>query len=303
MDDVTVAAPAGHTVVSAQPVPYDFQRPTTLAREHSRILDVAFDTFARQWSSQLATRLRTKATVTPLPAALATYDAYTASLPALTCMVLLHVPGAETRGILQLPVSTAADWVSRMLGSDGESLPAHRKLTGTEIGILRRTLTAAMDDLAYSFTGVLDAAPVPDLAVHYNPGFAQAAAPTDLMVVAGFTVTTGSGEPASFSLALPSDSVLPKLGSSNPVDTGQDAARLAMEQLTATPVEVRLEANPVRINSMALLKLQVGDVLPLTHTSNRPFNVTVDGHHLGSAVNVVDGSRKYMKIVETELDQ
>lgn len=296
MTSGTTASPALYT-------PYDFQRPTTLAREHSRVLDVATDTFARQWSSQMTTRLRAKTSVTPVLAILATYDTYTASLPATTCMMLLRLAGTETRGILQMPVDTAADWVSRMLGSNGETLPENRDLTGTEVAVLRRTMSGVMEDLAYSLTGVLDTAPVPELGVHYNPGFAQAAAPTDLMIVSAFMVTTGTGAPESFTLALPADIILPRLGSSNPVDTDQDAPRLAMEQLTATPVEVRLETNALKINSMDLLKLAVGDILPLTHTSNRPFNLTVDGQHLATAVDVVDGSRKYMKIVETELDQ
>lgn len=299
----------GLSVASGEPaapghyVPYDFQRPTTLAREHSRILDVASDTFARQWSSQMTTRLRAKTSVSPVLAILATYDTYTASLPATTCMMLLRLAGTENRGVLQMPVDTAADWVSRMLGSNGETLSVDRDLTGTEVGVLRRTMSGVMEDLAYSFNGVLDTAPVPEPGVHYNPGFAQAAAPTDLMIVAAFVVTTGNGAPASFTLALPADLILPRLGSSNPVDTEQDAPRLAMEQLTATPVEVRLETNHLPINSMDLLKLSVGDILPLTHTSNRPFNLTVDGQRLATAVDVVDGSRKYMKIVETELDQ
>lgn len=297
------AITVGALTPSERSLPYDFQRPTTLAREHSRILDVAFDTFARQWSSQMTTRLRTKTSVSPVLAILATYDTYTASLPATTCMMLLRLEGTENRGVLQMPVERAADWVSRMLGSNGESLRANRDLTGTEVGVLRRTMSGVMEDLAYSFTGVLDAAPMPELGVHYNPGFAQAGAPTDLMIVCAFVVTTGDGAPDSFTLALPADTILPQLGSSNPVDTEQDAPRLAMEQLTATPVEVRLETNALKINSMDLLKLAVGDILPLTHTSNRPFNLTVDGQHLAQAVDVVDGSRKYMKIVETELDQ
>ena len=294
---------SGSMVASADYLPYDFQRPTTLAREHSRILDVACDTFARQWSSQMTTRLRTKTTVTPVLAVLATYDTYTASLPSSTCMMLLHVAGTEIRGVLQMPIETAADWVSRMLGSDGETLPPARDLTGTEIGVLRRTMSGVMEDLAYSFSGVLDTAPVPESGIHYNPGFAMAAAPTDLMIVAAFVVTTGSGAPESFTLALPADVILPRLGSSNPVDTEQDAPRLAMEQLSATPVEVRLEATPLQVNSMDLLKLSVGDILPLTHARSRPFAVTVGGQTLATAVDVVDGSRKYMKILETELDQ
>lgn len=38
---------------SGQPEAYDFRRPMTLAREHGRVFEMAFETFARQWGTQL----------------------------------------------------------------------------------------------------------------------------------------------------------------------------------------------------------------------------------------------------------
>ncbi|XKH58300.1 flagellar motor switch protein FliM (plasmid) [Citricoccus nitrophenolicus] len=282
------------------PEPYDFQRPTTLARDHSRTLDVAFDTFSRQLGSMLSNRLRTKTTVNPASAKLGTYSDYIEQLPSHTVMMLLRVDDVEARGVFQLPLAAAVDWVSRMLGSNGETVTGERKLTPTEVAVLRGVVAGAMEDLAYSFTNVLDAPPTPEPVVHYNPGFAQAATPTDLMVGTTLVINTGSGEDVPVTLYLPSAAVMPKLGSSNPVDTDQDAARLAMEQLGQTPVEVLLETKKVRIDSLDVLRLKAGDVLDLGHSTALPFHLTVDGHRLATAIDVIHGSRKFMQINETE---
>lgn len=287
---------------SGRVVPYDFQQPSTLAREHARRLDTFLEAFARQWSSQLGARMRTQVSVTPAPASLVTYDAYTASLPATTSLVLLQLEGVEARGVLQLPLATVVDWVSRMLGSAGETGPVQRHLTATESGILRRTVRAAMADLAYAFTGVLEATPVPDETVHHGPRQAQAATPAAQMIVTPLGLTVGAQETVTATLALPASAILPRLGATHPVDEEQDAPRLAMEQLAATPVEVCLEMDPAPVSSLDVLRLDVGDLVPLNHPSTRPFTVTVGGTRLATAIPVVNGSRTYLRIIETELD-
>uniref|UniRef100_UPI0037045857 hypothetical protein n=1 Tax=Vibrio cidicii TaxID=1763883 RepID=UPI0037045857 len=70
---------------------YDFRRPTTLAREHSRVLELAFETFARQWATQLTAKVRVLSQVTCDSVAMQTYDEYAASLPATTAMVLCEL--------------------------------------------------------------------------------------------------------------------------------------------------------------------------------------------------------------------
>lgn len=281
-------------------VPYDFQRPTTLAREHSRILDTAGETLARQLTSSLGTRLRAKVTVSPSPASLTTYSSYTDSLPSTTAIWLLAMDASDIRGLFQMPVEVAADWVSRMMGSDGEVFTADHRLSPTEVGIMRKTVAQVMEDLNYSFGNLMDAPPVPESSVHYSPGFAQAAGPSDLMVLNYYTITVGTDTPVLVSMALPSELIMPRLGSSNPVDSEQDAARLMLEQVSTAPVTVNLEATHTELNSLDILKLNVGDVIPLNHPIDKPYSVTVDGVPLGTATETVYGSRKYMKIKETE---
>jgi flagellar motor switch protein FliM len=77
---------------------YDFRRPTTLAREHSRVLEVAFETFARQWGTQLTANTRTRCLVSFRQVVMLSYNEYAASLPAATTMVGGVAGGAAVSG-------------------------------------------------------------------------------------------------------------------------------------------------------------------------------------------------------------
>ena len=46
------------------PAPYDFRRPTKLAREHGRLLEMVYETVARQWATVLGSELGTTCQVT-----------------------------------------------------------------------------------------------------------------------------------------------------------------------------------------------------------------------------------------------
>jgi len=46
------------------PVPYDFRRPTKLTREHVRMLQMAYETFARRYTTLLTSSLRVASQIT-----------------------------------------------------------------------------------------------------------------------------------------------------------------------------------------------------------------------------------------------
>lgn len=65
---------------------YDFLSPTTLAREHARVLELASETCTLQWATQLTAKVRAKSTAVSLD--MQAYDEYAASRPGSTAMVL-----------------------------------------------------------------------------------------------------------------------------------------------------------------------------------------------------------------------
>jgi flagellar motor switch protein FliM len=275
--------------------PYDFRRPTTLAREHSRILEAAFDSFARQWGTQLTAKVRTKSTVTTESLLVQTYDEYVASLVPVTTMVRCVLGEHPAKMVVQFPTPAALGWVARMLGGHVDKAGLERKFTPLEHALVKNLVDEALDVLAYSLGPLLPATARVE-SIQHNSQFAQAAATADLMVVVAFTVRVGESATA-VTVATPADALLPQLGAVNPVASAEDAPQLVRRQLAEVPVEVAIRLAEATITPEQVLALAVGDTIPLPHHEREPFRVSVGGRDLAQAMVVRSGSRAAARIV------
>ncbi|OII07634.1 hypothetical protein BIU95_11090 [Curtobacterium sp. MCBA15_007] len=279
------------------PEVYDFARPSTLAREHARVLELAFETFARQWGTQLTAKVRAVSQVTCEQVQMTTYDEYAASLPALTSMVLLPITELTSKGVLQLPLDAALTWVSHALGASKPLPTPDRTFTPIEQALVRKIVEDALDDLRYSFGGLL-AQDVTVGGFQFNSQFAQAAQKGDLMIVASFSIRVGD-RIAPGTLALPAEAVLPQLGEAAAHVSPADARALLDAQLESVPVGVSLRFAPAAVLPTQVLRLAVGDVLPLPHPQHRPLTIAVDGEPVGTAAVGANGSRLAGIVVTT----
>jgi flagellar motor switch protein FliM len=285
----------GHKTVEL----YDFRRPTTLAREHSRVLELAFETFARQWGTQLTAKVRVVSQVGCEQVIMCTYDEYAAGLPATTAMVLFALEGIDAKAVVQFPTSSALSWVSHMLGGNGSQVSEERKFTQIEQALVRRLMEDALEDLRYSL-GSLLVAPIGVAGIQYNSQFAQAAATADLMIVATFEIRVGE-RTSTATVALPAVALLPQLGEANPTSTTANAHELINAQMAWVSVDVALRLSPARVLPSRILELAVGDVLPLPHPEHRPFDVAVGGEPLARAAIGANGARLACVITSIDL--
>ena len=293
-ETVSLGVPSKADAIEA----YDFRRPTTLAREQARVLEVAFETFARQWGTQLTARVRVLSQVTSLQVQIQSYDEYAASLPAITGMVLFNIPNLGAKAVIQFPTAAALAWVGHMLGGSGQQVAPERKFTLIEQALLGRIMGDALDDLHYSL-GTLLREPMTSSSIQYNSQFAQAAASADPMIVATFEMVVGETV-APATVAIPSAALLPQLDPLRPAVSSASAAALIRGQLADVPVDVLLQLEPITVKPAIVLNLAVGDVLNLGHPRHRPLSVTVDGHVLARAAAGSSGSRLAGVIVSTE---
>ncbi|PYI66947.1 hypothetical protein CVV68_12265 [Arthrobacter livingstonensis] len=277
---------------------YDFGRPTTLAREHSRVLELAFETFARQWGTLLTSTIRSATTVVAEHVTMVTYDEYAASLPAATAMVLCAMEGQDAKGVIQFPTDAAFHWITRMLGGTSARSVPNRKFTQIEQSLVNQFMGDALEDLTYSFGSLLSVPPTVH-GIHFNSQFAQAAATNTLMIVAKLSVTVGEIAWET-TVALPADPLLDQLGTSNPMSDPADAPGQLRCHVAGAPVDVEMALAPVPIRPRAVLNLSVGDVLPLRHPTGRPFDLTVAGKPVARAVGVTHGTRQAGQIVSIE---
>jgi len=275
---------------------YDFRSPATLARDQARALDLAFETFARQWGIQLTAKLRTVCRIAVGGVAISAYDDYTARMPAGAALALIPMGGA--RAVFQLRSAALLEWVGRMLGGAGVIAPPERPFTTIELAMIRKLVDETLEELGYSFGAFLPRELVVE-AVHASAQLAQAAAPADLMVVASFRLRIGEAE-TDATLAIPAAVLLPALGSvEEPAGPAENAERLR-GQLAAAPVGVAARFTPLTVNPGVVLDLAVGDVLRLPHPASRPLDVAVDGIAVATAAIGSTGSRLACVVVDTE---
>lgn len=288
--------------VPAKPAPtvevYDFRRPTTLAREHSRVLELAFETFARQWGTQLTAKVRVISQVTSEQVLMQTYDDYAASLPPTTAMVLCALEDITGKAVIQFPASAALTWVAHMLGGNGSDTIPERKFTQVEQALIKRLMEDALEDLRYSL-GSLLTTPIGLDSIHYNSQFAQAAATNDLMIVATFEIRVGENV-APATVAFPAEVLLAQLRDAFPMSNTANARSLIEAHLAQLPVDVSLQFAPIQVTPRDVLGLAVGDVLPLPHPQHRPLDVAIGGQPLAHAAVGANGSRLAGVIVTTE---
>jgi flagellar motor switch protein FliM len=275
---------------------YDFRRPTTLTREHSRLLELALETFARQWGTQLTAKVRMISRVTCEQIIMETYDEYASSLPAVTTMILCSLEGMDARAVIQFPAVAALTWVSYMLGSNHPQVVEERKFTQIELALVRRLFDDALEDLRYSLGPLLEKG-ISIASIQYNSQFAQAAATADLMIVATFAIRVGDSSTTA-TLAIPAPALLPQLGQPMiPPATGNTRDQVAA-QLGWVPVDVALSLTPVFVKPSRVLDLAVGDLLNIPHPEHRPLNLTVDGETLARAAVGANGARLACVVVE-----
>jgi flagellar motor switch protein FliM len=284
---------------AAEPRLYDFRRPLTLAREHSRILELAFETFARQWGTQLTAKVRVLSQVTCEQVLMLTYDEYASGLPPTTSMVLCTLSDCEPRGVLQFPTGSALIWVNAMLGGTRRVEPVDRTFTPIEHALVRRLMDDALEDLKYSLGPVLPNMINVD-AIQYHSQFAQAAPTSELMIIARFTIRVGE-HGAEATVALPARVLLAQLGEANPTVPVENAKQLLHAQLAQVPVEVSARLSPVHVKHARVLGLRVGDVIRTAHPSHRPLEVTVGGHAIAAAA--VGANRSRLAVVVTNPEE
>lgn len=292
---------------SGEPEVYDFRRPMTLAREHARALEMAFETFARQWGTLLTSRLRVVAHVSLDTVEMRSYDEYVRSLPSMTTVVLCGIDQGRGTAVLQLPLDSTMLWVDYLLGGPGLTarIP-ERELTEIEWHLVRELLGHALGELAYAFASVAPLE-VTVRSVQYAPQFVQAAAASEPVITATFTVELGD-RTSTATFMIPAETLLDSLEAADELDNRsaeevrehERALELIADQVHGVPVSVGVRFAPRTVTPADVVDLQVGDVVPLRHRADVPLDVVIGDVVLARAAIGSNGTRLACLVVSEE---
>ena len=296
---------------AASPGPelYDFRRPTKLSREHTRTLQIVFETFARQSTTMLTSSLRAVAQVAIVSIEQVTYDEYVSQLSSQTLMALLSVEPLNGAGVLEFSVGTAMSCVDHLLGGPGGIEQPERPLSDIETSLLRGVLERLLGELRYAFEGLVRLDPQIN-GFEYNPQFAQVASPSDMVLVASFDMKVGTSETVA-TLCLPFAPLLAVLEAHAGVTISSErerqsraqAARTIAARLEDVPVQVAVRFDATLTGPGELADLAVGDVVTLRHATSRPLTVTAADLVFAHAVPGAAGKRLAVLVVDPPPDE
>jgi flagellar motor switch protein FliM len=268
---------------SATPVAYDFRRPNKFTREHVRALQIASETFARQFTTVLSTTLRTVSQVQAKGIHQLTYDEYIRDVPNPTYLAILSLPPLAGASIFHLPLPVVMTAVDRLLGGPGTGLAVNRPLTEIEQSLVRDLLGRVLRELAYAFESLTALEPT---VIHQesNPQFAQIGSPSDMVIVFVYDLRIG-GQAGEATLCIPFAALQPVLdevtGNSllaGRVEADAESVRGALAgRMGGAPVTVSVCFSSVVLALAEIVDLRPGDVVPLDHRVDAPLEVSVGG--------------------------
>jgi len=292
---------------NSEPERYDFLRPTKLAREHIRTLQLAYETFARGFGTVLTTTTRVISQVNLVSIEQHSYEEYISTQAATTVLAMCTLEPLPGTTMVQFPVSLGMLCLDHMLGGPGGPQP-ERELTDIETPLLRRMIGRILDELVAGLDTIV--AIKPQLrALEYNPQFANAGVPTDAMIVTSFEVKVGE-EGSVATICMPFNAIFPHLQGERTDVTLSDSQRQARQSayrsmvagLQSAPIDVRIRFRSVRIHAVDLVNLRPGDVVPLTHPTTAPLAVTAAGITFAYAVPGNKGPRMACLVVPSPAD-
>lgn len=267
-----------------------------LSREHSRALQIGFETFARQTTTVLTSTLHAVCHVSLASIEQRTYAEYVESLVNPTYMTLFSLQPVTGTGVLELPLKATMACVDHLLGGPGGEEQPERPLTDIESTVVVDLVERLLAEMRYAMWSMVPLEPTVTK-TEYSPQFAQAAAASDVMVVASFDLRQ-NGVDHVMSICLPFNGLLPYLSASdNPSISYRErierahSQALLHERLRDVPVDVSVRFRRTLVDPQELADLQVGDVVRLQHPSAAPLDVTAADLTFAHATAGTQGKR------------
>jgi flagellar motor switch protein FliM len=288
-----------------EPVAYDFRRPIQLSREHQRVLQVAFDGFARQATTIFTSTLRTICQVSLQSIDQRSYAEYVESLDAMTYLTAFFTEPMPGQGVIELPLPAVMSSLDHMLGGPGSATQPLRALSDIEGSVVSGLVARLLEGLRYSLADFVSIEPEVT-GVEYSPQFAQVAGSGDVMVVISLEVRIGEHGHV-LTVCLPFNGLLPHLTAAvapAPVSNRErnqraQAAILMDRQFREIPVDVAVRLRSTQLAPQLFADLKPGDVLRLGHPASAPLDVAVEETTFAHATAGTRGNRLAALIVAT----
>lgn len=262
---------------------YDLTSQDRIIRGKLPQLDVIYEKFMRAFRVSLSSSLRKIASIQPPNTEFLKFAEFINTLPMPTCMSVLRFNNLRGSALFVIESKLAYALVDSFFG--GADRP-YTKIDGKdftpiEISIVRRVVELAINDLENAWASV-EKVGCSFVRTEVNPQFVGIVPPTDVVIASTFEVELENAT-GTISVVIPYATIEPikqKLSTGFQVES--DAAEKALwssiihNHLLSTDVEIKVNLGRSEMVLDELMKLQVGDVIPLDQDATGELDILVE---------------------------
>jgi len=264
-------------------IPYDLTSQERIIRGRMPTLEIINQRFARLFRTSISAALRRVVDVSPISIDMVKFGEFLKTLPVPTSLNVFRLDPLRGFGLMVLETKLVFSLIDIFFGGSGKpSMKIEgRDFTPIEHRIIKNVVTMALQDLENSWV------PVHPIKIAYvrteiNPQFVGIVPPTDVVVVISFEMETDQST-AAMIICIPYSTIEPiraKLQAgfqSDRLEIDRTWIARVKEQLEEARVNLVVELGRTSIKAQELLKLRVGDVIPLDSDATEDLLVKVEG--------------------------
>lgn len=285
--------------------PYDFRQPEGLERGQLRGLRSALDVYVRLAGGALTSSLRVPVHMRVTDLRHSSWESFAAVVENPAHLLVVELPPLPGRGIFYLPLGYAMAMLDVRMSGPGTGRFPRRALTEIEDALLTPLMEASIGVMSVAFAPYVEMNPrilqrAPDV------DLLQAVIPSGFCVVVEFEVRLGDGGVFQPMLCLQLSTVRPIAEAIERTELLLGGERhpgpspTLLERLLEVPVDLEVVFEPVRLTTMEVAGLRVGDVVPLHHEPGRPLRLLAGGMPLFSVLPTTERRRLAAIVVDPD---
>lgn len=264
-------------------VNYDLTSQDRIIRGRLPQLEVIYEKFMRSFRISLSSALRKIASIQLTSTEFLKFGEFINTLPMPTCMSVLRFTSLRGSALFVIESKLAYALVDSFFG--GADRPytkvEGKDFTPIELSIVQKVVSLAINDLENAWASV-EKIGCSFVRTEVNPQFVGIVPPTDVVIASTFDIELENAT-GTVSLVIPYATIEPikqKLSTGFQVESDQSDKRIwtsiIREQLMDTDIEVKVNLGETEIRLKDLMKLQVGDVIPLTQDSSGELDIQIE---------------------------
>lgn len=283
---------------------YNFKRPRLFSQDQMRLLNHVHEAFARDLSVYLSAQLRTIVDISLTAVDQVLYSEYVMSSAPPSCLFVVDVVETDHLMVFELDPRLVLFTIEKLFGGPGEFSKRPREISQIEQRIMSKVIGRAFRELEKAWTQI-HKLKLREKAFESNAEFVQIIPGVEPALVVTMAVTVY--EQRSFiNICYPYILLEKMLGrtsikqwfSSTQQEVDPRVRKRYEASVRNTIVEMRAELGRTSLPITELMRLQVGDVIPLQCAVTDPATVYIGDKQKYRALMGKTGKRRALRIAE-----